>query len=100
MGELKLENESVLQGKFMTFHENNPFIYQTLVRLARQAKKAGKGKIGIGMLWEVMRWEHFLETNDGEGYKLNNSYRSRYARLIMEQERDLEGIFETRKLRT
>lgn len=88
-----------LESKFLKFHEENPDIYDSLVRLARQAKKSGHRKIGIGMLWEVMRWEHILQSKDSDGYKLNNSLRSRYARTIMEKEKDLEGFFETRKLR-
>jgi hypothetical protein len=86
---------------FIEFHEKNPHVYAILCRLAREAVKAGRGKIGIGLLWEVMRWELFLQTHDPESeFKLNNNYRSRYARLIMEKEPDLAGVFETRLLRT
>jgi hypothetical protein len=35
-----------------------------------------------------------------EEFRLSNSYRSRYARLIMEQEADLQDFFTTRELRT
>ena len=39
-------------------------------------------------------------TDEHSGFKLNNNYRSRYARLIMEQEADLEGVFQIRELTT
>lgn len=85
-----------LQEKFVNYHLRNPRVYEHLVRLARRAKAAGKTSVGIGHLWEVMRWETWIEGNDS--LKLNNSYRSRYARLIMDREIDLAGFFETRKL--
>lgn len=52
------------------------------------------------MIWEVMRWQMFLATKDPSGFKLNDHYTSRYARLIMKQEPDLDGLFELRALRT
>ena len=39
-----------------------------------------------------------MTTSDTSGFKLNDHYTSRYARLIMEREPDLRGIFRTRKL--
>lgn len=98
MDMLSLLDESI-EAKFQAFHAANPQVYETLVRLARNAKARGKTVIGIGQLWEVMRWEMSLNLTGDTEYKLNNSFRSRYARLIMQQERDLDGLFETRKLR-
>lgn len=90
-----------LSERFQVFHKLNPAVYNMLARLARKAVAQGKRRVGIGMLWEVMRWEIWLDTTDaGSEFKLNNDYRSRYARMIMETEPDLAGIFETRKLKT
>lgn len=85
---------------FYEFHRNNPDVYASLVRLARYAKERGKTKLGFRMLWEVLRWEMFTSTiqNDGDQYKLNNNYHYFYARLMMEQEPDLNGIFEIREV--
>jgi len=83
---------------FQAFHEANPAVYAALVRLARQANQQGRERGGMKMLWEVMRWERYLVTDDPTGFKLNNNYTSRYARLIMESEEDLAGFFETREL--
>lgn len=83
---------------FAKFHADNPAVYAELVRLTRQAKVAGRKRIGIGMLFEVVRWNRIVWSRDADGFKLNNSHRSRYARLIMEQEPDLAGMFETRSL--
>lgn len=88
-----------IQQKFERFHSDNPHIYRILVRLARQAAKAGRRHFGIGMLYEQMRWSYFVQTT-GEDYKLCNNYRSRYVRLIEKQEPDLKGFFILRELRT
>lgn len=91
----------LLSERFLIFHYKNPQVYDRLVQLARRAVARGKKRIGIGMLWEVMRWEMWLDVvDDGDVFKLNNSYRSRYARLIMETELSLADVFETRKLKS
>ena len=73
-------------------------MYDSLVTLARRWRTAGHAKCGIGMLFELIRWEHGLNVVDDDGFRLNNNYRSRYARLIMANEPDLDGFFDTRVL--
>lgn len=90
---------SKLERAFQEFHAQNPQVYATLKRLAVRAKQQGQTRTGIGMLWEVMRWELTVETRSGDNFRLNNNHRSRYARLLMEQEPELAGIFATRELR-
>ena len=51
------------------------------------------------MLFEVIRWQWSRETTASDGFRLNNSLTSRFARLIMEQEPDLEGFFDVRELK-
>jgi hypothetical protein len=90
--------EATIREAFLRFHKENPHVYRELVSRARRVRERGyRGKIGIGMLFEVLRWRHLLQTV-GDDFKLNNNYRSYYARLIMRNEPDLVGIFELRKL--
>lgn len=89
-----------LDRHFRTFHESNPEVYRELVALTRELVALGHRRVGIGMLFEVVRWRRHFQTVDVSGFKMNNNYRSRYARLIMEQEPDLAGVFELRELRT
>ena len=92
-----------IQERFELFHERHPEVYKQLVELARRAVQSGRTKVGIGMLFEVLRWERLIAGLPDErehGLKLNNSYRSRYARLIMACNVDLADIFETRKMPT
>lgn len=88
---------------FEQFHFENPKVYTELVVLARTAKQKGYNRIGIRMLWEVIRWNHMIQTNpdpEGTEFKLNDHYHSRYARLVMDKEPDLVGIFELRELKS
>ena len=95
---LEWEQRRTIEDRFWQFHASNPEIYAELVRLCREARAAGRRKIGIRMLWERLRWTLYIERGSDE-YKLNDHMTSRYARLIQQQEPELDGIFETRELR-
>ena len=86
-----------LESRFMRFHVDHPAVYQRLVAMAMEWKRAGRKHGGIKMFWEALRYESGINTTDGD-FKLNNSYPSRYARLIMQREPELRGFFETREL--
>lgn len=91
------EDRPPLNVRFATFHADNPHVYEQLVQLARRATGRGARRIGMKQLFEVLRWRAMLATSDPDGFKLNNDYTAPYARLIMETEKDLAGIFETRR---
>jgi hypothetical protein len=96
MTQLSLALDVSLGEKFELFHRENPHVYRTLVRLAREwVNQTGQRKIGIKSLYEVTRWRIALDTNDPD-FKLNNSYTAYFARLIMSREPDLAGVFELR----
>lgn len=89
---------ALLDESFRQFHEANPWVYVTLVRLARTAKQHGQERYGIAALFEVMRWERLMQTRHNAGdFKLNNNHRALYARLIMNSNPDLAGFFELRR---
>jgi hypothetical protein len=44
-----------IDERFAEFHAKNPGVYDELARLARQAKKNGHHKIGIELLFAVLR---------------------------------------------
>lgn len=85
--------------QFAEFHRHNPQVYQALRRLALNLATSGRKRGSINQLFEVLRYEYALRTQ-GDEYKLNNNWRSRYARLLMESEPALRGWFETRDLRS
>jgi hypothetical protein len=88
-----------IQVAFLKFHRENPHVYRMLVKFARQVKDSGRRRYGIKSLFERLRWHYDFEVKSETDFKLNNNFTSRFARLLMEQEPDLEGVFETRKLR-
>jgi hypothetical protein len=87
--------ESKHEQKFREFHAANPEVYQQLRALALQLHRRGRPRYGIGALVEVLRWNRAIQTTD-EDYKINHNYKAFYARLLMKQEPELAGFFETR----
>lgn len=93
--------EKTLDQRFAEFHQANPHVYARLVEMARALKNRGHRRVGIKMLFEVIRWEELIVTDDPSSeFNLNNSYSSRYARLVMAENPDLAGLFETRAIRS
>jgi predicted GNAT superfamily acetyltransferase len=88
-----------LQARFEAFHRDNPHVYAELVKLARRARGRGVARIGIKMLWEVLRWQLQIETYhpDADSFRLNNNFHSLYARLLMDENPELRDLFETRE---
>lgn len=85
--------------RFIEFHNVNPHVYQALVRRALDWNRA-KGDvkhIGLGLIWELARADLSMEIKGSAEYRLNDAYRSYYARLMMNREPELEGKFRLRK---
>ena len=81
---------------FLDYHADNPHVYTRLVTMARTLTRLGHTRIGMGMLFENLRYDHMLKTT-GYPFKLNNSFRAFYSRLIEAQNPDLEGVFTMRR---
>lgn len=86
-----------LQEQFERFDKENPRVYEVLQELAVRWL-ADHSQVGIGMLWEVMRWQLGVETNATD-YRLNNNHRSRYARKLLADHPEWTGRIKTRELR-
>ena len=84
-------------ARFAAFHAANPHVYVALRATARQLVAQGETRFGVKRLYEELRG-HTTTAGD-EPYRLNNSFTSRYARLL-DQEPDLTGKIELRKLRS
>jgi hypothetical protein len=98
-GSLEFAEQDEIQTAFLKFHRENPHVYEKLLLLARQVKESGRKRYGIECLFARLRWHYDFEVRSEEEFKLNNNYTSRYARLLMQQEKDLEGVFSVRELR-
>ncbi len=105
-GERAAREHLSIDERFIAFHAANPRVYRLIVMFARQLRDRGYPYAGIGHVvervrWEIMLTEIMLTTTDPSnprGFKINNDYRSRYARLVMHQEPDLRDFFRTRVL--
>lgn len=89
---------ATIQARFADFHANNPWVAVALERLARQWLDHGHTRVGAKMLTERLRWEYGIRTH-GDTFRLNNSYTSRYVRLLIENHPEWSDAFETRELR-
>lgn len=91
--------DSKLQQKFEKYHKENPQVLEALIRMTDQAIAKGHNRLGMDLLFNVLRWESMIATT-GDDYKINNSYSSRYVRLIEQIRPDLIGVFEKRQLKS
>jgi hypothetical protein len=80
--------------RFAAFHQANPHVLVSLIRLCLDVFKRGRKGWSINGAFEVLRWSSLRTT--GDDFRLNNDYRAFYARLIPLVEPRLEGFFEVR----
>lgn len=91
-----VEKRETIRETFEDFHAANPHVYEYLREYALMVKRAGR-RIGMKALFERLRWDYLVSTVTNTGFKLNNNYTAYYARLLMENEPELRGFFETRE---
>ena len=89
--------EGKLEHSFAAFHMKHPEVYRELERVALLQAVAGAKRIGIAFLVELLRRERSIEARDEAGFKINNSYRAFYARLLLYYRKELQGVIETRE---
>jgi hypothetical protein len=93
------QDNQTIQQAFEAFHDANPWVYFTFERMTREWLARGHKRIGIGMLTEVVRWEYGRQTNSTDGFKINNNFRSRYVRRLIDVHPSWADAFETRELK-
>jgi hypothetical protein len=81
--------------KFWKYHEENPHVFEILMKFAMQIKRSGRNRYSIVSIFERVRWHYEIETT-GDEFKINNSYRSCYSRLLIMKDPSFDGFFETR----
>lgn len=87
--------ETPIERAFKAFHEVNPMVYHVLDEAALKQLAAGARRIGIAKLIEDIRYSR-LETV-GNTFKVNNSFRSLYARLLIHRRPELAELFVLRE---
>ncbi|MGW1801670.1 hypothetical protein ACWCQN_38580 [Streptomyces sp. NPDC001984] len=87
-----------IQERFEAFNALNPWVLRHLEQLTADCVTKGFRRVGIGMLFELLRWRYGQATQ-GDAFRLNNNFRSRYVRLLIERHTEWAHLFETRALR-
>ena len=95
----RLEREASIDARFKLFHADNPHIYRELQRRAQALLDRGAKRIGIAAIVEAMRYDAAIESK-GDQWKINNDYRSRYSRMLLDWNPQLRGVLDTRELRS
>lgn len=75
-------------------------MWQLVEQYAFEALRAGRKRVGIGAVWERIRWHVDVERDPSEHFKLNNSFRAYYSRRWQYEHPEHAGLFETRRLRS
>lgn len=74
-------------------------VYDAVRFRALALKARGWTHFGIGALWEGVRYDRSVQVGPEGGFRLNDHFRSRLARRLMDDYPALAGFFETRELR-
>ncbi|MCX6786863.1 MAG: hypothetical protein NTU85_03580 [Candidatus Kaiserbacteria bacterium] len=92
--------ELTIQERFELFHAANPQVYRVLREMALALAAQGQKRIGVKMLWEVLRYRFLVQAVPvgGDEFRLNNVFTSRYARWL-DAEPGLQGRIELRQLK-
>lgn len=88
-----------IQSNFEQFHAENPHVYDLFDRFTREMMAAGVKLGSASLVAERIRWETAVRTASAQPVKINNNYRSRYARLWMARNPAHGRYFQTRELR-
>lgn len=75
------------------------YVKREVLRKANEIRRRGFSHYGIKAIMETIRWDRNLALGPNDGFKVNDHYTSRLVRLLIEEQPDLDGFFETRELR-
>ena len=89
-----------LDEKFQRYHRANPDVFGLFLRFTLKAKERGFRHYSAKAVFERIRWHMDIETKDGEGFKINNSFVSRYTRLLEQLFPEHIGFYEKRSLKS
>ena len=95
--DVESEEGETNRQKFERFHASNPHVYDAIVDKVRKARELGAETWGIAGIFELLRWSSFCTS--GKPWKLSNTNRAYYARLIMSDFPEFDGFFKLAKMR-
>lgn len=86
---------------FASFHRANPDVFRLFRKFAIDLRKHQPERGSAEQVWQRLRWEVRMWTDEqmAGSFKLNNVYRSKYARLLVKVDPSFKGWFRFRKQR-
>jgi len=87
-----------LDAEFQSFHARHPHVYNYVCHYAQQAISKGYKRFAIATIWERIRWEVLMVSDDE--FKMPNNHRAYYARMWMDDHPDYPDFFRTAELRS
>ena len=95
--ECRQDNQTrIISWKFVEFHRRNPHVLEKIEELVQELMAAGLTRCSMKMIFEKLRWDHYIETQ-GDYFKLNNNYHAFYTRFVLMRHPEWEGFFHTRE---
>lgn len=85
-----------LEIEFLEYDKANPEVWSMFCRFAFDAIQRGRKTLSVSLIIERIRWEVFIVTQSGDGFKINNNHRAFYARKFMKVHPEYNEIFRTR----
>ena len=84
------------QERFDRFHAENPHVYQLFKRFTFEAIKSGRERFSARTVIHRIRWYTTVETEDPQGFKINNNWSPFYARMFVRDHPGHDSFFEVR----
>jgi hypothetical protein len=82
------------------FHRAHPEVWDLFVKFAFEAIAAKRPHYSANAIFERIRWECDVTSGGAGEFRMNNSFRSIYARRFMRVYPEHEGFFRTRRQRS
>ena len=93
------EAEATIAERFTAFHSLNPWVADALETLAADWLAHGNKRVGVKACWEILRWSYGRATTGDQGFRANNDFTSRYARLLLDRHPEWSEAISVRELR-
>lgn len=88
--------DTTLDAKFAEYHAAHPEVYRHFRKFAFELWNAGRRRGSAQQIIERIRWETSVNPNRDGGLKINNWFRTHYAKMLVENEPVFDGFFEFR----
>ncbi len=85
--------------RFKRYHRENPDVYIEFKQFAQQMRNAGRSRYSAEAIINAIRWHRDLKTT-GDVFKINNDFKSIYARLLIYYHPEFADFFQLRCIRS